>query len=243
MCIIAIVPKNKALPNKDVLETCFVNNPDGIGYMFTTRDNKVKVVKGFSKFKTFYKAIQSDKALNDSSPFIIHFRIATQGFNLKCTQPFVISDNILKLKSSQQYGKIGIAHNGIIDLTTEYLRKWDKTAKKWIDTEPPYSDTMAFITRYLSLLDNPMSKKSLKLIDNLSNNSNRFVLLDGKGDYKTVGNWVQNGDYLFSNETFKPRVTTKPYGLDYHDYRKSDYYPCYTCVDGDCQNCTKVYQW
>ena len=142
MCIIVYKPTTAKMPSKKTLQQCWFNNRDGAGYMFPSKGNVI-IKKGFMKFKEFYSNLQTDlKRYGEFTPFVLHFRIQTQGgVNPQYTHPFPLSADMDDLKKLRVKTEIGIAHNGIIDITSE---KYSTTVK--------YSDTMKFITDYLTLI-------------------------------------------------------------------------------------------
>lgn len=233
MCIIVYKPSKKEFPKKETLYNCFDRNPDGAGYMFPF-DNKVQIRKGFDTFDKFYKSLEKDKKkYGDKIPYILHFRISTQAHGrLDCTHPFPLSSNMDDLRKLNTTCDIGIAHNGIIDLTSVgYGYGYTK--------QITYSDTMLFITDYLSLIIKDRNyykdKDKMLLIERLCDS--KLAIMDGNGHTELVGDgWVEDKGIYYSNSTYmklqEPKQTKKPkvisssyydkyyYGL-YDDY---DYY-------------------
>lgn len=223
MCIIVYKPKNVNFPNKKTLKNCFENNPDGAGFMYTS-DGVVNIKKGYKNFSSFYKALQdSRKETGDSVPYVLHFRISTQaGTRQDCCHPFPLSAKMDDLRLLESATKIGIAHNGIISLTSE--------SKAGLT----YSDTMRFITEYLSLIIQDKNfyknKKTLKLIERLIDSS-RLAILDEDGNGTTIGKgWTIDNDIYYSNTSYKASLytkLTKTTALSYctsYDYDEEYYY-------------------
>ena len=52
MCIIVAKEKGVAMPEMNILKTCFENNPDGAGVMWN-ENNKVEIRKGFMRWSEF----------------------------------------------------------------------------------------------------------------------------------------------------------------------------------------------
>jgi predicted glutamine amidotransferase len=130
--------------------------------------------------------------------FVMHFRISTQGgVNKQCCHPFPLSRKMDDLKCTRAKSKIGIAHNGIIDLTTEY----GYTAKATIT----YSDTMKFITDYLSLIikDRFFYKDDdmLELIARLADS--KLAIMDETGHTTLIGEFEKCNGVYYSNEYYK----------------------------------------
>ena len=199
MCIIVVKKENISFPKKDILKNCFENNPDGAGYMLAV-NNKVIIKKGFDTFNKFWKSLsKTRKTYGDSLPYIMHFRISTQAHGrMDCTHPFPLSSNMGDLRALDTTCNIGIAHNGIISLTSSYGYGYNKTIT--------YSDTMEFITDYLTLIiddDNYYKDtKKLKLIEKLC--ESKLAILDKSGHIELIGNgFVEDNGIIYSNSSYK----------------------------------------
>lgn len=227
MCIIAYKPSNVQMPEYDTLKTMFEQNPDGSGFMLI-RQNKVHIEKGFMDFKSFYKALKQYKSEWNKKPFVLHFRISTQaGVNKECCHPFPLCDNMAVLKKLKYDSDIGIAHNGIITLTSSYSKN------------VTHSDTMEFITDYLSLIiqtkDYYKHKQTLQLIERLA--ESKLAILDSKGHCELIGNFIKDNGVYYSNDTYKKRVYAQTYpkktekSKSYTAYCDYDYYDYYDYYD------------
>ena len=229
MCIIVYKPKGIKMPDRKQLKVCWSNNPDGAGYMYPSND-QVIIKKGFMTFDEFYKNLIYDYTrYTKNTDFVLHFRISTQGgVNKQCCHPFPLSRRMDDLKCTRAKSKIGIAHNGIIDLTAEsYHYKQTVT----------YSDTMKFITDYLSLIikDRFFYKNpdTLELIERLADS--KLAIMDETGHTTLIGEFEKCNGVYYSNEYYKqPRqrrtvavysttndnwVTNKPdYNLEFTKY-------------------------
>lgn len=193
MCVIAYKPRNLPFPEERYLENCFAANPDGAGFM-TPVNGKVFIRKGLMTFGAFAKALDSVREkVGDSAPYVLHFRIATQGFTKGCTHPFPLTSRMSEMKRLTFLADVGIAHNGIIRLTS--------------DGNPAYSDTMKFIADYMTLIaDGPKwyaDPHRTELIERLIGSS-RLAVLDGKGHCELLGDgweaapdgtWYSNGSW------------------------------------------------
>ena len=85
MCIIVAKEKGVEAPSFDTLKTCFVNNPDGAGFMYLNKNNKVQIYKGFMKFedlKAKLESVYNELGNTKDIPFVYHFRIGTSGGNI-----------------------------------------------------------------------------------------------------------------------------------------------------------------
>jgi hypothetical protein len=97
-----------------------------------------------------------------------------------------------KLKKLRGDCNIGVAHNGILDITS--------------DGSKEYSDTMKFITDYLSLIIRNYSwwkdDRTKLLIERLIDGS-RLAILDKNGHCEILGKgWVENNGVYYSNESY-----------------------------------------
>ena len=116
-------------------------------------------------------------------------------------------DNLKRLKTACN---IGIAHNGIIQLTS--------------DGSKDYSDTMKFITDYLALIiqsyDWYKNARTKQLIERLMG-SCRLAILDKNGHCELLGSgWVQDKGCFYSNNSYsyKKYVYSKWWQEDDYGY-------------------------
>ena len=187
-----VKPENKAFPEEQILKNCWDNNPDMGGFMYAM-DDKVHIHKGFETWEDFKTALEkARKKTGDNVPYVCHFRISTQGYNKECCQPFPLSGNMTNLKRLKCSSNIGVAHNGILSLTS--------------DGSKEYSDTMKFITDYLVNIirsyDWHKDSRTVKLISNLIEGS-RFAIIDKTGFIGMLGKgWIEEKGCYFSNSTY-----------------------------------------
>ena len=234
MCIVVYKPKNIDMPSEEILRECFDRNPDGAGYMFP-EDGKVIIKKGFMNFKAFYASVMMD--YDKKLPFVLHFRIQTQGgVNQECTHPFPISKNMIDLRQLDCECNFGLAHNGIIGLTSKssYSTYYDYNSHqyRYDYKRPDYSDTMKFITDYLSLIikkkDWYKDEDTLTLIEELAGHSNKFAIMDGDGHTTLIGNFIEDGGVMYSNgsyEPYIPKIKACNGECDYCESYMDCYYP------------------
>ncbi len=216
MCIIVYKPKNVDFPPFETLNQCFNNNPDGAGYMFP-HNNKVVIKKGFMKYKQFKKELKNDiKKYGKDIPYVMHFRISTQaGVRTDCCHPFPLSDKMEDLRKLKTESDFGIAHNGIISLTSDW------GGRKTIT----FSDTMTFITDYLSLIIKNRyywkDSKTLKLIERLADS--KLAIMDNTGRTQLIGDFVKDNGIYYSNSTYKKEKYKYSSYYDWWDYDDKDY--------------------
>lgn len=217
MCVIAYKPMNTAFMSKGTLEECFRNNSDGAGFMFSA-NGKVHIRKGFMNFNDFWSALKAVRTqYGDNIPYVMHFRISTQaGVNQHCCHPYPLSANMENLKKLSCSSRIGIAHNGIIPLTS------DRTVKD-------YNDTMKFITDYATLLiisvdwwKNPNIARALKKLC-----ESKLAILGSDNHVELIGEFVKDKGCYYSNETFRkpkyvyPKFTSWDSWKDEWEYFKN----------------------
>ena len=192
MCIIAYKPLNVAFPEEYILQNCFENNDDGAGFMYTF-NGEVHIHKGYETFEKFMAALNKARAITgDKVPYVMHFRIATQGYEKCMTHPFPLSSKMENLKRLHYKCSIGVAHNGILDITS--------------DGAKTYSDTMKFITDYLSNIiqsyDWHKNKRTKKLIEYLIDGS-RLAILDAHSHCELMGKgWEEDKGIYYSNHSW-----------------------------------------
>ena len=191
MCIICVSPKRVRQPNVTTIRRMFRNNPDGAGYM-VARDGKVTISKGFMDVDEYIEAIRAEH-FTAKDPVVYHFRISTQaGVNPEMTHPFPLSNRIEHMKVLDVECSCGVAHNGVIRLTTDRNNR-------------EYSDTALFIANYLSLIirepGDLKDERVLTLIHRLA--GSKLAIMDGDGYIATVGEYINQKGLLFSNTSFE----------------------------------------
>lgn len=201
MCIIMSKPANIAFPEEAILKNCWDNNPDMGGFMYAL-NGCVHIRKGFETWESFINALnETRKRTGDNIPYVCHFRISTQGFDKSCCQPFPLSGKMQNLKHLKCKSSIGVAHNGIISLTS--------------DGGKGYSDTMKFITDYLVNIIRGFNwhedPRNVKLIENLIEGS-RLAILDKTGFCKLLGRgWItEDSGVSYSNSTYSIKKEPHP---------------------------------
>lgn len=190
MCIICVSPARTRQPSFSQIKMMFLNNPHGAGYMFA-REGRVHIHKGFMDIDSFLSAVKAEHFTAKDS-VVYHFRISTQaGVNPEMTHPFPLSNRLPNMKALDVECPCGVAHNGIIRLTSD-------------PSQREYSDTALFITRYMARmvhgLDDLKDAQLLNRIERLA--GSKLAIMDGSGYIATVGNFINERGLLFSNDSY-----------------------------------------
>lgn len=206
MCVIAVSEVGARQPSTDVLRAMWDHNPHGAGYMFAD-GNMVHIHKGFMNWEEFESSV-SAMQFNSSDPVVYHFRIATQaGISPAMTHPFPLVKDLRKHRLTLNVCKFGVAHNGIITLTSDR-------------TETKYSDSSLFISRYLTrLIRSERDMQDPDVLDMIYLLArSKFAIMSGSGRIATVGDFYeQPGKILVSNEFYKPFCNIHVLSENLHD--------------------------
>ena len=208
MCIIAVKPANTAMIDDTTIQNMWYNNDDGAGFMFPAHGG-VKIRKGFMTLKSLKKALKTlEKEIDTTAtPIILHFRIGTSGGNIAAnTHPFPVSESLAALQKTHLTAPLAVAHNGIIDI---------KPRKKDI------SDTMEYIISQLAPLY--QLKKDFYRLDagkQLVYNAiqSKMAFMDAAGRISLIGKFEQDGEYYFSNSSYKAFYRSYSYWDKWDDY-------------------------
>lgn len=217
MCIIAVSKKGVKQPSLEQLRNMYDNNPHGAGYMYA-RDGKVTIHKGFMTWEDFIRSVKLEHFTKED-PVVYHFRISTQaGVNPRMTHPFPLTENPKMTEKLDVICNIGIAHNGIIRMTSD-------------PKEKRFSDTAIFITKYMPYLihdcediTDPAVKEMIEYLTH-----SKWALMNNSGVIETVGQFVKSDGLLFSNSTYLKLPSLKTYSkypvssFAYDDYTNGTY--------------------
>jgi len=193
MCIICASKSGVRQPTFKTIETMFDRNPHGAGYMYA-RDGRVIIHKGFMNLDEYIASLQQEHFTAEDS-VVYHFRISTQaGVNPEMTHPFPLTNQKRWMRKLDLTCPVGVAHNGIIQLTSD-------------PDETRYSDTAIFINTYMSrLIKSPGDLRNpavLRRIETLA--QSKFAIMDSDGYIATIGKFRNVDGLLFSNDSFMPR--------------------------------------
>ena len=193
MCIIVSKNIGVEIPSERVLKNCFDYNNDGAGFMYNF-NGKVYMEKGYMNFRNFYNRIMElDKEIGlKDRGLVMHFRISTSGgVSVNNCHPFPISNKEKDLKALNFVTDVGVCHNGIIP--------------SYVPKGGTLSDTQLFIKDYLYYIkeenEDFLTNPSLLFAIEKTVQS-KLCFLDGEGNITTVGKFIEEDNYLFSNETY-----------------------------------------
>lgn len=201
MCVICCKPSGADMPLQTYIDNMWNRNSDGAGIMYAV-DGRVHIEKGFMSYEDFKDRLKSLGEQYDLKklPLVMHFRITTHGGTKpENCHPFPISDSVGILSKLRQTTNIGVAHNGIIDITP----------RKGI------SDTMEYIISQLAPLSKavPTFYKNKHLIQMISNAiDSKMAFLTNTGDIYTIGSFEKDGEIMYSNTSYK-------YGWGWGNYK------------------------
>ena len=192
MCIICVSKSGICQPDESTIRTMFHRNPHGAGYMFA-RGGRVIIHKGFMNPDDYLRAIREEH-FTVSDNVVYHFRISTQaGVSPEMTHPFPLSNRPARLRKLDLRCRVGVAHNGVIPLTSDPRNE-------------RYSDTAIFITDYLShIIRRRADLRDQRVLDSIFQIAqSKFAIMDGGGYIATVGKFIDERGLLFSNASYLP---------------------------------------
>lgn len=190
MCIICVSKPGCEQPSVKTLRTMFLLNPHGAGYM-VARGGKVFIHKGFMNIEEFLNAVRRER-FTAADSVVYHFRISTQaGVNPEMTHPFPLSNQPRRMRALDMTCRCGVAHNGIIRLTSD-------------PTNTRFSDTAVFITDYLTnIIRKPADLRNQERLDTIYRLAqSKFAIMDGSGYTATVGEFINDRGILYSNRSY-----------------------------------------
>jgi predicted glutamine amidotransferase len=216
MCVIAVAPKDVAVPSDELMKKMFDHNSDGAGFAYTI-NNKVFVEKGFMSYKEFYNALAGlDKKLKNKNltttdiPIMFHFRIGTHGPNSRgLTHPFPFTDNTKYFEALDYKTNVVLAHNGIIN-TVKPVGGLSDTVQYIKDIVLPLYHHDQYFYDDIHLQE---------LLAN-TNDSSRFAILDDRGTFTFIGTWHDDEEapgVKFSNllHSYSYKYTPTTYSTSY----------------------------
>ena len=213
MCIIAAKAKGVAMPDDQTIENMWYGNSDGAGFMYA-ENGKVYIRKALDELAATHDMTQL--------PLVMHFRITTHGGTKPANcHPFPITDSVGVLSKLETKCRVGVAHNGVIDITP----------RKGI------SDTMEYIASQLAPLSRavPEFYKNKHLIEMIYNaTGSRLAFLTRDGSIYTVGDFIEDGGMLYSNTSYRYSRSWRDFNYSWlkSDISSREYESCMDDIDG-----------
>ena len=207
MCLLIAQPQGRKV-KKDHLQSAYWQNPDGIGYAFIDRATNKIVTRKAMGFHQFWTDYQADwKRHGHSSPFLVHFRLATHGeTNETNVHPF-------KVKTSE--GETVFAHNGIIDIHIpkheQHMSDTRMFGRQILNSLPDnWLDNAAIITLVEEFLG--YGNKIAVLTTSPACERELYILNDDLGHYDKHGVWYSNHSYCYTKSKKKATATAGSLG-------------------------------
>ena len=224
MCIAILKPNDKTL-DKELLETCSINNPDGCGFAYVD-DNGDIIINKFMSFDEFWE--EYSKVHNDRT-MLIHFRIATHGnVEIQNCHPFKLND------------RMALIHNGIISGYGSKTKNISDTRDFIAKVIGNISHKMWKNPSFRTLVGKAIGYSKLAILDT---DNNYYIINEDKGCWNN-GVWFSNNSYKkkevitsVSNNTFtktksNPRIVSSTPNATNSTFKYVMY----------CKNCNKEYE-
>ena len=177
MCIILACESNRR-PSEDVLQTCWLHNPDGAGIAYP-EGGGVRVEKGLMCYDEFVFAYA---AMPYGVPCLIHFRIGTSGGTgpdtmAALTHPFGVCSDLERVLYPDG-APLVMAHNGILPYPSDAI----------------HSDTVTYAQTVLAPMHMASCgavRRNIRRIRKTSKAS-RLAFIDASGDVVVIGAGWEN---------------------------------------------------
>jgi predicted glutamine amidotransferase len=214
MCIIILNTNDKI--EKDRLKTCWNENPDGAGMMYT-QNNELKIFKELKDFQILWNKYSEIRDKQPLSNIVLHFRIKTHGkVNTKNVHPFRVNKDL------------AFCHNGILSCVD-------------VPTKSKVSDTIILNETILKLLPEEfIVNDAIRTLLEEFIGHNKLVFLDSFNNYHIINeslghwenkNWYSNYSYIETKSYgWKDYYSSREDGTGYNSYK--DYcFNCYTVLE------------
>ena len=190
----------------ETIRMMFQNTPDGAGMMwYDFSQRKVVYRKGFMRVDQLLDFINSEDWTD--RPAVMHFRIGTSGHKTKlCTHPYPVYDKNHVSGTTD----LAVCHNGVL---SNYFPGYNSAI----------NDSLNFTQKVLSKLDPSFihDADKLMLIEELIGTS-KLAFIDNTGDITLLGNFIEDGGYVYSNSSYKPKEKPKYPNRSYRGYYSSN---------------------
>lgn len=186
MCLIALKTAGAHL-NENEIRHDFSHNPDGAGFMYV-KNGRVHWEKGFFNVQELIN--RWNEVVDDSMVAALHTRIATHGaHNSSLCHPFPLDgSNLFKEKGD---ANLVLMHNGVIP------------KMEWFESyEDGDSDTSAYCRRITPILKGNLPDNKLSKMLEDQGGGSRFLILNGNGEFVTIGRWYECDGVKYSNSGY-----------------------------------------
>lgn len=188
MCVICVSGRGVKQPSREAITNMFTSNYHGAGYMYC-RGGHIEIRKGYDNLADYLEDLEFERFTEDDV-VIYHFRIATQARTHRMTQPFPLTEDEDELQKWDSVARFGVAHNGIIKLTS--------------NGSPLMSDTALYIRDYLA--PRIQAEEDIPgLLDTIEKEtgSSKIAILASSGQYYLTGKWIYDRGLLYSNDSYE----------------------------------------
>jgi predicted glutamine amidotransferase len=207
MCLIVLKKKGVPLDASFLfrgLKQSAIRNSSGCGYAYK-RDNKIALSKGHESVDEMIEELKR-VGIRKSDELLVHLRNPspyTGAAKPELCHPFVVTSNKEELDRKRYYGSKSVfAHNGKIDSdilynsTDVYTSSDSYLFVKHVLSSPHFVDIMHLLYR------NKNTNKTYKKLFG----TNKFAILRPKYSASTFGDFVEDRNLLFSNDSYKSEV-------------------------------------
>jgi hypothetical protein len=218
MCLIVVIKSGIDKYDNFVLDginRASKSNTDGIGFTFKRKSTgKVFISKGYKNYEDFLK-VYKDKKLLPIDEVLVHLRIGNKGEkSVDMNHPFVISNDRDEILLNHRFvDKPTLVHNGtFFDYSVNGSR---------------YSDTFFFIERFMSIpeLQSLLIRDQILFKDTFSEiiKTNKIgIIFPGTQKLITIGNFVEDQGYLFSNISYKEETYSNVGGVECYNFKRKN---------------------
>lgn len=177
MCLAIFLPPGNYI-TKDEVFTAASSNPDGFGFCYAANGN----LESFKSLyiKEMYEEYVFSATRNLSSPFMMHFRLATHGgINKENCHPFLFDNG---------ESKFAIVHNGIFPLTVEDGKTDSEAFGSFLEKiRGPFWDD-----NIINPIINKFVKDCWSKVILMLPNSRSFIFNEEAGGWDDKGRWFSN---------------------------------------------------
>lgn len=178
MCVAIFKPPGVNI-REEILRAAWEVNRDGAGFAFLKK-GKVKISKGYMTFDAFKAAWDIHTQRHPSSPFLLHFRIRTQGaVDQERTHPFAVAEGAMIHNGSIQ--GTGVTYNSEESDTSTFAKKLGARL------------TFTFTSSNKKELGEALGWNKLVF---LYNNGKHVIINEDKGEWRE-GAWFSNTHWAY----------------------------------------------